>query len=115
MKSHPFFLYAYNLIPATTTYYKIAELTKKFRLIQGGQGAGKNWAIAQRLIEHMLDKRVTVTVVTDIFENLKDGVVKDLRDMFYMTGMVFEDYYNEKKKRALSRQKCHAVSICCWS
>lgn len=85
-------------VGATTTFYKIASITKPWRLIQGGQGAGKNWAIAQRLLQHASEKKRTITIVSDTFENLKDGVIKDYRDMFYMNGLEFDDYYNASSK-----------------
>lgn len=69
-----------------------------WRIIQGGQGAGKNWAIAQILLEKADEKKRTITVVTDTFENLKDGIIKDYKDMFFMSGMDFSNYYNESKK-----------------
>lgn len=86
------------MVGATTTYFKIKSLTQPWRVIQGGQGAGKNWAIAQRLLEHASEKKRTITVVTDTFENLKDGIIKDYRDMFSMTGLNFDDYYNARAK-----------------
>jgi len=86
------------MVGGTTTFFKIKELTKPWRVIQGGQGAGKNWAIAQRLLEHASEKKRTITVVTDTFENLKDGIIKDYRDMFSMTGLDFDDYYNGGSK-----------------
>lgn len=86
------------MVGGTTTYFKIKSLTKPWRIVQGGQGAGKNWAIAQRLLEHASEKKQTITVVTDTFENLKDGIIKDYRDMFSMTGLEFEHYYNASSK-----------------
>lgn len=86
------------MIGGTTTYFKIKAMTKPWRIIQGGQGAGKNYGIAQILMEHAMEKKRTITVVTDTFENLKDGVIKDLKDMFDMTGMDFDRYYNQSNK-----------------
>lgn len=73
-------------------------MTKPWRIVQGGQGAGKNWAIAQFLLEKASEKKRTITVVTDTFENLKDGIIKDYRDMFFMTGLDFDEYYNASTK-----------------
>ncbi len=86
------------MIGLTTTYYKIKEMTKPWRIVQGGQGAGKNWAIAQRLLEHASEKKHVITVVTDTFENLKDGIILDYRNMFFATGLDFDDYYNAQNK-----------------
>lgn len=82
----------------TTAYYKIKEMTKPWRVIQGGQGAGKNWAIASILLQLAHEKKRTITVVTDTFENLRDGIIKDYKDMFAMSGLDFEDYYNQQHK-----------------
>lgn len=73
-------------------------MTKPWRVIQGGQGASKNWSIAQILLEHASERKRTITVVTDTFENLRDGIIKDYRDMFMMTGLEFENYYNASTK-----------------
>jgi len=86
------------MIPLTTTYWKIKDMKKPWRVIQGGQGAGKNWAIAQILLELASEKKRTITVVTDTFENLKDGIIKDYTDMFSMTGLDFTDFYNQGNK-----------------
>lgn len=86
------------MIPLTTTYHKISAMTKPWRIIQGGQGAGKNWAIATKLIEHASERKRTITVVTDTFENLRDGIIKDYKDMFSMSGLDFENYYNSTSK-----------------
>lgn len=86
------------MVGATTTYYKIDAMRKPWRIIQGGQGAGKNWAIAQHLLKLAMKKRRTITVVTDTFENLRDGIIKDMRDMFELNGMNFDNYYNQSSK-----------------
>lgn len=86
------------MVPATTTYFKINEMKKPWRVVQGGQGAGKNWAIAQELLNLASEKKRTITIVTDTFENLKDGIIKDYQDMFSMTGLVFEDYFHGHNK-----------------
>ncbi|MNK74003.1 Phage terminase large subunit [compost metagenome] len=86
------------MVGATTTYFKIGEMRKPWKIIQGGQGAGKNWAIAQHLLKLAMKKRRTITVVTDTFENLKDGIIKDMRDMFELNDMIFDNYYNASAK-----------------
>lgn len=86
------------MVGATTTYFKIRSIKKPWKIIQGGQGAGKNWAIAQILIEKALEKKRIITIVTDTFENLKDGVILDMKNMFDLNNMKFEDYYNSSTK-----------------
>lgn len=86
------------MVPLTTAYYKINDMSSQWRIVQGGQGAGKNWGIAIKLLEYASEKKRTITVVTDTFENLRDGVIKDYRDMFDMTGLNFDDYYHQGNK-----------------
>lgn len=86
------------MVGATTTFYKIAAMSKPWQIIQGGQGAGKNWAIAQHIIQKALEKKRTITVVTDTFENLRDGIIKDMKEMFDLNGMHFDRYYNSTAK-----------------
>lgn len=87
-----------NRIPLTTAYYKIKNMTKPWQVVQGGQGAGKNWAIGLRLIELASEKKRKITVVTDTFENLRDGMMEDYKDMFKIMGLDFDDFYNSQEK-----------------
>lgn len=80
----------------TTTYYKIEELTKPIKLLQGGQGAGKNMAMAILLTERQ--DASTITIITDTYENLKDGAISDFEFIFKEWGMDFYDYYNKQEK-----------------
>lgn len=66
----------------TTTYYLIRQIQKKIKVIQGGQGAGKTIAICQIILEKLLQKKDYCTIVTDTYDNLKDGVIKDMNDLF---------------------------------
>lgn len=86
------------MVPLTTTYYKISALTKPIKLIQGGQGAGKNIGIAIWLAERMLEQPLIVTVMTDTYDNLKDGIILDYENIFSWTGLAFNDYYNKQDK-----------------
>ena len=89
----------------TTTYWKIKELEKKegidIYLLQGGQSAGKNMAMAVRLLERAEDEKIfrdTITIMTDTYENLKDGAIADFEFVFGLWGMNFYDYYNKQDK-----------------
>lgn len=81
----------------TTCYHKIRAMTKRLKLVQGGQGAGKNWGIQQILLEKALEKRRIITIVTNTFRNLEDGAVQDYRSMFFAGGLNFKDYYNSQR------------------
>jgi len=69
------------ILGLTTTYKKIKALTKKIKVIQGGQGAGKNIAIALILIEKAIEKQRIITVMSDTYKNLKDGAISDFKNI----------------------------------
>ena len=81
-----------------STYYKIKKLTRKIKVIQGGQGAGKNVSIVQILIEKALDKKRLITVMTDTYDNLKDGAIADFKEQFAASGLDWDDSYNKTDK-----------------
>lgn len=86
----------------TTTYHKIKELEElddiNIYIIQGGQGAGKNIAIALRLLERAEDEPDlnTITILTDTYPNLKDGAISDFEFIFREWGYDFNDYFNKQ-------------------
>ncbi len=79
----------------TSTYYKIKNITSKIKNVQGGQGAGKNIAIGQILIEKALEKKRLITVMTDTYDNLKDGAIKDFEDIMDSMELDFDECYNK--------------------
>lgn len=87
-------------IAYTTTYHKIVELEQlegiNTYIIQGGQGAGKNVAIALRFLERAEDEDNlnTITIITDTYPNLKDGAISDFEMIFREWGLDFYDYFN---------------------
>jgi phage terminase large subunit len=86
------------MIYYTSTYYKIKRLKKKIKVIQGGQGAGKNVSIAQILIKKATEKKRLITVMTDTYDNLKDGAISDFRNIFTAAGLDFDKSYNKTDK-----------------
>lgn len=89
----------------TTTYHKIRELERQeginIYLLQGGQGAGKNGGMAVRLLERAEEGNIfrnTITIMTDTYDNLKDGAISDFEFIFNEWGMNFYDYYNKQNK-----------------
>lgn len=89
-------------IAYTTTYHKIVELEAlegvNTYIIQGGQGAGKNVAIALRFLERAEDEDdlKTITILTDTYPNLKDGSISDFEMIFNEWGLNFYDYFNRQ-------------------
>lgn len=86
------------MIYRTSTYYKIKAIKKKIRVIQGSQGAGKNVTIAQILIEKALEKKRLITVMTDTYDNLKDGAITDFKNQFEASGLDWKIAYNNTHK-----------------
>ena len=78
-----------------STYYKIKAVKSKIKVIQGGQGAGKNVSIAQILIQKATEKKRLITVMTDTYDNLKDGSITDFKNQFFESGLDWESCYNK--------------------
>jgi len=81
-----------------TTYEKIKRMTKKIKVIQGGQGAGKNVSIAQILLEKAAEKKRKITVMTDTYSNLKDGTISDFEALYDAMGLDWSNDYNKSDK-----------------
>lgn len=86
------------MICRTSTYYKIKRIKEKIKNIQGGQGAGKNISICQILIEKAFEKKRLITIMTDTYDNLKDGAINDCRNIMTDMGLDFDDCYNKGSK-----------------
>lgn len=83
------------MIYRTSTYYKIRKLQSKIKVIQGGQGAGKNIAIAQILLEDCARDRDITTIMSDTYDNLKDGAIADFKMLYEAAGLDWEGDYNK--------------------
>lgn len=86
----------------TSTYYMIKAMKTKIKIIQGGQGAGKNISIAQILIEEALKSKtgLVITVMSDTYDNLRDGAIKDFADLFEAAEMDWQKAYNKNASEA---------------
>jgi phage terminase large subunit len=73
-------------------------MTKKIKVIQGGQGAGKNVSIAQILMEKAIEKKRLITIMTDTYDNLKDGAITDFKNLFEASGLNWDCSYNKTDK-----------------
>ena len=63
----------------TTAINKLLALDKKIRVVQGGQGAGKNWGILPILIDKATKNPTEeISVVTDTYPNLKYTLIVSL-------------------------------------
>ncbi len=79
----------------TTTFKKICAMTAKIKVIQGGQSSSKNYSIAQILIIRALEKRRVITVMTDTYDNLKDGAIQDFKHIFEENQLDYDKFYNK--------------------
>ena len=70
-------------------------MTKKIKVVQGSQGAGKNVSIAQILMEEANANKYLITVMTDTYDNLKDGAIKDFKNQFDDAGLDWDKCYNK--------------------
>lgn len=82
----------------TTTYCMIRAIDARIKVIQGSQGAGKNIAIAQILYADTLAEGGISTVMSDTYDNLKDGAIQDFKDIYEDGGMDWESDYNKSSK-----------------
>lgn len=86
-------------IKLTSAYWKIKEMQSRIKCIQGGMGAGKNMSIAIIWFEKMMaGSNEFCTIMTDTYDNLKDGAIKDFRFVFEKAGLDFDDYYNKNDR-----------------
>lgn len=83
------------MIFRTSTYYKIREIKSKIKVIQGGQGAGKNISIAQILLEDCARDKDITTIVSDTYDNLKDGTISDFKMLYEAAGLDWVKDFNK--------------------
>ena len=89
---------AYGL---TSSYFKIKELNKRTRVVQGGSSAGKTIAILIQLIEYATanpNKLISVAGVN--MPHLKRGAKRDLKNI--LTENSYWDYYKITENKAES-------------
>jgi Phage terminase large subunit len=83
------------MIYRTSTYYKIRRIKSKIKVVQGGQGAGKNIAIAQILLEDCAKDKDIATVMSDTYDNLKDGAIADFKMLYDSMDLDWDKDYNK--------------------
>ena len=82
----------------TSTYYKIRNLKAQIKIIQGGQASSKNMSIAQILLEDCARDKDISTVVSDTYDNLKDGAISDMKMLYDEAGLDWDANYNKTEK-----------------
>jgi phage terminase large subunit len=62
-------------------------------------GAGKNVSICQILMDKAFEKKRIITVMTDTYDNLKDGAINDFKNQYEASGVLdWVDCYNKTDK-----------------
>ena len=80
----------------TTALKKIAALTKRLRVIQGGSSAGKTIAILLLLINRcQTESGLTVSVVSETIPHLKRGSIRDFLNIMEGHNYFKEDRWNK--------------------
>lgn len=84
----------------TTTLKKIARLSKKIRVIQGGTSASKTISILQLLIAMaQSDKTPTLTsIVSESLPHLKKGAIRDFKNILKEHGYWDENRWHDSDK-----------------
>ena len=74
-------------------------MDKRIKVIQGGQSAGKNIAIAQILYKDSIQiPGLLSTIMADTYDNLWDGAIRDFKNIYDELGLDFDSHYNKKDK-----------------
>lgn len=76
---------------------KIAALTKKIRVIQGGTSAGKTYSILSILILMALSskKKKLVSIVSESLPHLKRGALRDFLKILEEEGLFVEEHFHK--------------------
>lgn len=88
-------------IKLTLAYKKIKALKRKYKIIQGSQGASKTFSILILLFEKSLESKIKSTVVTESYPLLKDGVLADMEKIINDAGLDWDQLYNKTDKNLM--------------
>ena len=86
----------------TKAYYKIKELQKRIRIIQGGTSAGKTIAILLILLEIATREKKLITVVAESYPHLSRGALRDFKSIIDEDRgeTTFREYYSIDENKA---------------
>ena len=83
----------------TVAVNKLLSLTKRIRVVPGGTWAGKTYDIIAIEIDHLVKHPKTkTTVVCETIPAIKDGALKDFKEIMQDTGRWFHDRYNSTER-----------------
>ncbi|HET8838052.1 MAG TPA: terminase large subunit [Flavobacteriaceae bacterium] len=84
-----------NKFTYTTAIGKLRSLKKRKKVVQGGTWAGKTFGIIAVIIDFCIkNEERSVTVVAESVPALKNGALKDFKDIMRITGRFIEESYN---------------------
>lgn len=86
----------YPVMNMTTAYMRVADMSKRYRVCQGGMRAGKTYAILQYLIAYAEQREnKTISVISSTLPALRIGAIKDFKHILQETG--HEQYFAVNK------------------
>jgi phage terminase large subunit len=87
----------------TFAFKKIEAVKAKIVVVQGGMSASKNYSIAQILTKAAYEKPRVITIMTDTYDNLKDGAIHDFKNIFEDLGFDWDKHYNKSSHEIIFR------------
>ena len=91
-------------IETTTTFKKIAALTKPIRIVQGGMRSSKTWSILYLLVLYALKRELTISIVAESYRVVERGALKDFKEILERIG-IWDDGNLHKTKLTYQLEK----------
>lgn len=66
-------------------------LPKRYKVMHGGRGGGKSWAVARGLLMQAMDRPLRILCAREVQKSMRDSVHRLLKDQIVALGM--EDFY----------------------
>ena len=83
----------------TKAVNKLLSLTKRIRVVPGGTWAGKTYDIIAIEIDYLIkNPKTKLTVVAETIPAVKEGALKDFKEIMDDTGRWFQDRYNATER-----------------
>ena len=80
----------------TTAQTKIARLTKRIRIVQGGTSSSKTFSILPLLIDYAINNKLSeISIVSESMPHLKRGALRDFKKIMDWTDNFYPENYNK--------------------
>jgi phage terminase large subunit len=84
------------MLKRTTAQAKIAELKKRYRVVQGGTSASKTFSIIPLLIQYAIQvKNVEISIVAESIPHLRRGALRDFQKIMLWTNNWDDTKFNK--------------------